>query len=245
MMCAIIGRISRTVTPSARRGGWPVLRLMLPNVRRAAAAGGSAVLTVTIALWQAGCAAAPAVAALPPAAGSCRAASGPASVELAWIGPTPENQRLALDAWCAGVGPPLTIVSAAADVSGSRVAVISWNTNAGAGDLFKLITEIRTGKVEGAPIDHLIVLVQEAHRAGPEVPLRVPSGLPLARVLPRPPIAHDIGAVAAAARMNLVYVPSMRNGPGQNDRGNAILTTARLSDLRLQKAVRRSSSAVI
>jgi endonuclease/exonuclease/phosphatase family metal-dependent hydrolase len=32
--------------------------------------------------------------------------------------------------------------------------------------------------------------------------------------------------------MNLVYVPSMRNGPGQHDRGNAILSTAPLSAVR-------------
>jgi endonuclease/exonuclease/phosphatase family metal-dependent hydrolase len=108
----------------------------------------------------------------------------------------------------------------------SSIGVVTWNVHAGAGDVSGLAARIRAGEFSaGRPLDAVILLLQEAHRAGSDVPPMAPGTLRLPRVLPRPDPAHDIQAVAVATGLNVVYVPSMRNGPERQDRGNAVLSS--------------------
>jgi endonuclease/exonuclease/phosphatase family metal-dependent hydrolase len=108
----------------------------------------------------------------------------------------------------------------------ARVEFVAWNMHVGNGDLAGLIGAIRTGELTGEPAERFVLLLQEVVRRGSEVPAspsleaRIASHIGLHR----DPV-DDIGSIAARERLNLAYVPSMRNGPEREDRGNAILTT--------------------
>jgi endonuclease/exonuclease/phosphatase family metal-dependent hydrolase len=104
----------------------------------------------------------------------------------------------------------------------------------GGGDLDSFIGDLRAGKFTGGkPVDHFVLLLQEAYRGGPAVPKDIPSQAMTGRsIRPAPPRGErrDIVAAASLHGLNLLYVPSMRNGNPDNplppeDRGNAILTS--------------------
>jgi endonuclease/exonuclease/phosphatase family metal-dependent hydrolase len=114
-------------------------------------------------------------------------------------------------------------------------AVVSWNTHVGAGDLDVLVADLRAGKLTGRPVSEFVLLLQEAYRAGTDVPALQAVNWASA-VFGAGPRDSRVEASRLAERLGLfsIYVPSMRNGaPGttSEDRGNAILSTARLSDL--------------
>jgi endonuclease/exonuclease/phosphatase family metal-dependent hydrolase len=149
-----------------------------------------------------------------------------------------EDDRAALDAWCRGVGAAVygTPAPAAHLRAGARLAVVSWNVNVGGGDLDALVADLRAGRLShGRPVEHFVLLLQEALRRGPAVPAidGVQSG---ARRLVRSDRPVEIDAFAREAGLSLFYVPSMRNGfvgeGAAEDRGNAILSTLPLTDLR-------------
>jgi endonuclease/exonuclease/phosphatase family metal-dependent hydrolase len=82
--------------------------------------------------------------------------------------------------------------------------------------------------------DGFVLLLQEALRGGVAVPPAGP-GQAGARRLVRSADPLDVVTFARQTRLALFYVPSMRNGSGRayrEDRGNAILATVPLTDLR-------------
>jgi len=87
----------------------------------------------------------------------------------------------------------------------------------------------------GAPIAQFVLLLQEAHRQGRDVPVNLPADAPVPHAI----IEHapdgtrrDIKAVAERMGLHLFYAPAMRNGAiAPEDRGTAILSTLPLSDL--------------
>jgi endonuclease/exonuclease/phosphatase family metal-dependent hydrolase len=134
-----------------------------------------------------------------------------------------------LAAWRSNVGEPVALdLAPPAAVTGiARLAILSWNLWIGRGRLAEVVGRVRD--MTDAP---LVVLVQEAFRADASVPHRVMArratgGFP-PRVVPR----ADIVELAAELRLNLRYVPSMRNGTGASDRGNAILSDQPLAQVR-------------
>jgi endonuclease/exonuclease/phosphatase family metal-dependent hydrolase len=145
-----------------------------------------------------------------------------------------ENQST-LDRWCASVGAPVFRVRPTGDDDISRLLILSWNAHVGGGRIEELLPRLlgdrartRTG---------LVVLLQETFRAGDAVPgsypgdLRVPSA-----IRPRRPTL-DVAGIADRFGLSVAYVPSMRNGPAtsveaREDRGNAVLSTEPLSDVR-------------
>jgi endonuclease/exonuclease/phosphatase family metal-dependent hydrolase len=144
-----------------------------------------------------------------------------------------------LDAWCAGVGP--AVVRRQDTPSGPRasadsVLVVTWNTRVGGGDIGRFVSQLRRGRLTaGEPVQHFVLLIQEAHRGGAAVPGLVSAGARgAARITASPPTGgrQDIVATAEQLDLNLIYVPSMRNGAGvpAEDRGNAILSTLPLTD---------------
>ena len=149
-----------------------------------------------------------------------------------------DGQRAALDAWCRGVGPAVYGVptpSTSFDPA-VRLAVVSWNVNVGGGDLDALVADLRAGRLShGRPVEHFVLLLQEALRRGPAVPA-IEGGQAGARRLVRAGRPVEIDAFARRAGLSLFYVPSMRNGfmdeGAAEDRGNAILSTLPLTDLR-------------
>lgn len=144
------------------------------------------------------------------------------------MGPSLARDRGRLDAWCETVGPVTihTAAPASAPIS-DRVAIVTWNTHVGAGDLGKLVRSLRQGVfTDGAGVPQFVLLLQEVYRLGPEVPESIAPGFRLPGRIARSSEARmPVVDVARMLELNAMYVPAMRNGPGQEDRGNAILST--------------------
>jgi endonuclease/exonuclease/phosphatase family metal-dependent hydrolase len=156
---------------------------------------------------------------------------------LAWIAPAAPRDRRKLAEWCATVGPVVfePTPMPAADSAVDRVAVVSWNTHVGGGDVAGVLDRVRRGEfTSGERFGAVVLLLQEMYRTGGGVPER-----PLLAVIPRR-IAdalhaghgRDVRRVAREEGLALLYAPSMRNGAladDPEDRGNAILSTLPLS----------------
>jgi endonuclease/exonuclease/phosphatase family metal-dependent hydrolase len=142
------------------------------------------------------------------------------------------------DPWCQAVGPALArgVSTPPPPATLSDLAIVSWNVHVGGGDIDSLIEDLRRGQLDGQPSNAFVLLLQEVFRSGSEVPDDPgPGAKDGGRVAPGPDhgAARSIEAVARRNGLNLLYVPSMRNGgPGDppEDRGNAILATFPLED---------------
>src|SRR5215207_6871790 len=163
---------------------------------------------------------------------------GPDPVAVTWIVRPDADERRSLDAWCRGVGPAVYVAAHAKQGSAPHgaTALVSWNVNAGAGDLVALVRDLRAGRLtEGQPVDHFVLLLQEALRIDSIVPA-AGADQAGARRLVRSAQPVDVVAFAREAGLSLFYLPSMRNGlgaeEGREDRGNAILSTLPLTELR-------------
>src|SRR5688500_4398309 len=147
---------------------------------------------------------------------------------IAWFAPKDTADRATLDKWRASVGPPF-VASAGANAPApvDRLTLVSWNTALGAGDVERLVADLRR-RTGDAPI---VLLLQEVYRGGPEVPTLLSrtaafaSRLRGARADGR---RDEVESVAYSLGMSAYYVPSMRNGSpllSDEDRGNAILSS--------------------
>ncbi len=194
----------------------------------------------------------------------CRAtidvAGQPASDAVQWVRVDDDRDRQFQNAWCAGVGPAIyhvveepmgeEVVAAATAVTDEGVdslvtsaepvldslLIVAYNAHIGAGDLDQLVADIRSGALTGSPVTHFVLLLQEVHRenlgvpADDDLPAEAPSGSRTAEE-GRVPVVEW----ARALGLNLIYVPSMRNGVGfetPEDRGNAIMSTLPLDGMR-------------
>ena len=126
------------------------------------------------------------------------------------------------------MGEPVSLDLASAEearraAAATRLAVVSWNVWMGRGRLLELVERLRTGTL-GVPGDLApVLLIQEAFRQDETIPLRS-NGFAARELVTRLRPTQDVVDVARSLGWNLRYVPSMRNGPGRSDRGNAILT---------------------
>jgi endonuclease/exonuclease/phosphatase family metal-dependent hydrolase len=146
-----------------------------------------------------------------------------------------EQERNTLDRWCKSVGPPVFAPRPERDGEISRLLIVSWNVHVGGADveeLFAKALDARSSNDTG-----IIILMQEAFRAGADVPDSLPGDLDVpSSIRPRRPTL-DIAGIAERFGMSIAYVPSMRNGSAtalesREDRGNAIVSTETLSDVR-------------
>jgi len=118
-----------------------------------------------------------------------------------------------------------------------RVAIVSWNTHVGGGDLDALVDAVQRGDfTRGERFDAVVLLLQEMYRHGDGVPERatILSAVP-SRIVDafHSEHARDVRRVAGERGFAVLYTPSMRNGAAVDDpedRGNAILSTLPLSD---------------
>ncbi len=160
---------------------------------------------------------------------------GPAGL-VAWK-PDRQQDQPTLDRWCGSVGPPVVDVAEPSAAHVRRLVVVSWNVGVGAGRLAALVDLLRARAAKPVSGDvGLVVLLQEAFRGSPEIPAGVPIGVDAPRAIRPDRPAPDIVEIARSLGMSLVYVPSMRNGPGtsryeREDRGNAILSTEPVTDI--------------
>ncbi|MGH7459541.1 MAG: endonuclease/exonuclease/phosphatase family protein [Longimicrobiales bacterium] len=166
----------------------------------------------------------------------------PPSVE--WVTARDTSDQRLLDLWCETVGPSVVHRHGAERDTGrvaiDSIALVSWNTHVGGADIERFVRDLRAGRFTGGrPVEHFVLLLQEVYRADPVVPERVRIRVP-DRIAEEPPGTarrQDIVETATRLGLSLFYVPSMRNGaPGSSkpgeDRGNAILSTFELEDMR-------------
>jgi endonuclease/exonuclease/phosphatase family metal-dependent hydrolase len=146
-----------------------------------------------------------------------------------------DGGREVLDLWCQSVGPPVLAGVPVTDAEISRLMVVSWNVHVGGAKVEELISGILGRLSDGR--SGLVVLLQETFRGGADVPEQSPRGLsPPRAIRPRRP-ALDVAGIANTFGLSVAYVPSMRNGRAttieeREDRGNAVLSTEPLSDIR-------------
>ena len=152
---------------------------------------------------------------------------------LTWVRWTDNQQPL--DLWCHSVGRPILEPQPGEirDIGGMRI--LSWNVNVGAGRLEDLLPQLLHDASDAGM--GLTMLLQETFRTGEAVPESYPAGFKAPKAIrPRRP-AMDVHDIAERFGLSVAYVPSMRNGAAtslteREDRGNAILSTEPLSDVR-------------
>src|SRR4051794_34109805 len=155
---------------------------------------------------------------------------------LRWIRMASEGDQRHSARWSAAVGPPVaeTRSRPAAATDGEAVAIVSWNTHVGGGDVQALVDDLRNGRLTGGRhVRSFVLLLQEVYRRASNVPETLPAGSrPAGFMRHAPPgVDRDIVVTARGLGLDVLYVPSMRNGGQvQEDRGNAILSTLPLED---------------
>ena len=185
----------------------------------------------------AGCAAlprsfdAPTAAALP-----CRQIVPRSAPPVSWWSPPIDRDRSHMWRWCETVGPIVFQPdprSPAAPID--RLAIVTWNLHVGGGDVDGLIRRLRAGEFTGgAPVEHFVLLLQEAYRRDEAIPVHIRRGFPVpGRIAPSRDRGPDIDHFWRDDHLAVLYAPSMRNGSvdqDREDRGNAIVSTIRLED---------------
>jgi endonuclease/exonuclease/phosphatase family metal-dependent hydrolase len=161
---------------------------------------------------------------------------------MMWVGPSTPRDRARLDRWCDAVGPGIAYTAPEAPPSpADALAVVVWNVHVGGGDLDPLIDALTRGELtNGMPATSFVLLLQEAYRAGADVPLHPAPGSAAPKPIVEQPPGHPRRSaidVARARGLAIVYVPSMRNARLRDadaqtaeDRGNAIVSTWPLTD---------------
>ena len=141
------------------------------------------------------------------------------------------DQRLA--GWRANVGACVARDASPPTAAGpTALLVLSWNVWVGRGRLTEVVGRLRAGDFGPAGADPalpLVILLQEALRAGSAVPERSNGWAPRERIYRSAP-REDIVETADRLGLHLRYAPSMRNGPERSDRGNAILSSLPLAE---------------
>jgi endonuclease/exonuclease/phosphatase family metal-dependent hydrolase len=136
-----------------------------------------------------------------------------------------------LDAWRANVGSPVALDAAPAAAPQLRgIDVLCWNVAIGLGRLDALLDVLRSGTygpIAQADDRPLIILLQEVFRSDETVPGSNESLHHGGRLVAR--ARADIVDVAMTFGLSLRYSPSMRNGAHASDRGNAVLSSVRLT----------------
>lgn len=149
---------------------------------------------------------------------------------VTWVRWT-EGTRSKLDEWCATVGRPVVFDASPQDGDIDRLLVVSWNVHVGGGRIEDLVRTLRARETDRRT--GMVLLLQEAFRAGEDVPESFPKGISVPSAIRPKPRSLDVAGIARQLGMSLAYVPSMRNGSStREDRGNAILSTEPLSDVR-------------
>jgi endonuclease/exonuclease/phosphatase family metal-dependent hydrolase len=156
---------------------------------------------------------------------------------LTWLAPAASKDLRSLDRWRQSVGPALVVnkSSPAVDRAVRQLIVVSWNIAVGSADVVAFLRDLRERSGADVPV---VLLLQEAYRESADVPVALGSDARFASRLGSSdgpdPHREDIATIAETTGLNVYYAPSMRNGSplsSAEDRGNAILSSAPLTDL--------------
>jgi len=153
-----------------------------------------------------------------------------------WYSLAPPSDREMLDRWCDSVGPPLVVAGASSPPPLASLVIATWNVHVGNGDVESFVASLAARAGVRSPYG-IVLLLQEAVRTGAEVPARYPDRMRPPGAIRAARAGRDVGALAERLGLHAAYVPSMRNGrlfpsDAREDRGNAILSTFPLDDVR-------------
>ena len=158
------------------------------------------------------------------------ASAPPSASSISWLSPVQPRDGAALGRWRSAVGSALVHANladgdAAAAVT-DAITIVSWNVALDEGDVVGFVRQLEK-QSPGRPI---VLLLQEAFRSGDDVP-QLTGTLGFASHLGRSRHDREVDDVARTLGYSLFYVPSMRNGRGVEDRGNAVLSSLPLDEL--------------
>ena len=152
------------------------------------------------------------------------------SAAVTWFGPEGLQDSESLMRWRGSVGPPVTSQPAPDAHPHDALTIVSWNTAVGDADVVRFVRSLPAGNRP------LVLLLQEVCRGGPAVPTLLDLHAAFAGRLGAAGELHSrqIEEIGRELGLGVYYVPSMRNGglTSDEDRGNAILSSLPLSDLR-------------
>ena len=111
------------------------------------------------------------------------------------------------------------------------MVVISWNVHEANGRIDALIDDLNAGRIAGRAPKQIILLLQEAYRAGTDVP-PLPRGAKVPHIIASRSPQRDVIEIARRHDLAYTYVPSVRNGRyPREDRGSAILSSLPLEEV--------------
>jgi endonuclease/exonuclease/phosphatase family metal-dependent hydrolase len=155
---------------------------------------------------------------------------------VAWHSLASQADREVLDHWCDSVGPPFVMTGAPPPPQIDTLVFATWNVHAGNGDVEAFLSSLTALPDVRQPYG-VVLLLQEAVRASVEVPEAYPARMRPPGRIRAPRTRQDVSSVAERLGLHAAYVPSMRNGrlfasDAREDRGNAILSSLPLEDVR-------------
>jgi endonuclease/exonuclease/phosphatase family metal-dependent hydrolase len=160
----------------------------------------------------------------------------PSAPPPTWWSPDDRRARSSLDRWCETVGPVVFHPVPRAQVTGpiDRLAIVTWNLHVGAADVEALLARLKSGAfTDGVPVEHFVLLLQEAYRRDEAIPVRLAHGLPVpGRIADETHRGPGVDHFWRDDGLAVLYAPSMRNGlldVRREDRGNAIVSTIALA----------------
>ena len=156
--------------------------------------------------------------------------------DVRWQSLAPAGDRDTLDRWCDSVGPSLVAAGHPLSEPARTLVLATWNVHVGNGDVERFLQSITSGPRVRTPYG-VVLLLQEVLRISPDVPPRYPDRMRPPRGIRAHGERQDIAALTRRLGLHAVYIPSMRNGrlftsDAREDRGNAILSTWPLDDVR-------------
>ena len=170
------------------------------------------------------------------ASGPCRQVQPPSALPPTWWSPADRRARSSLHRWCETVGPVVFHPVPGAHIAGpiDRLAIVTWNLHVGAADVEALLARLKSGAyTDGLPVEHFVLLLQEAYRRDESIPVRLARGLPVPdRIAEEAHRGPDVDHFWRDDALAVLYAPSMRNGlvdVRREDRGNAIVSTIPLA----------------
>jgi endonuclease/exonuclease/phosphatase family metal-dependent hydrolase len=158
------------------------------------------------------------------------------SAHVEWHSLAPPADRDMLDRWCDSVGPPLVVTRASSPPPLASLVIATWNVHVGNGNVESFVASLAAQPGVRSPYG-VVLLLQEAVRSGAEVPEHYPDRMRPPGAIRASQAGRDVGALAERLGLHAAYVPSMRNGrlfpsDARQDRGNAILSSVPLEDVR-------------
>ena len=155
------------------------------------------------------------------------------SLNVQWIRGADPTDTPELQRWAAAVGGAV-IRQTSRPVERptlEQLTSVSWNVHGTHGRILEFIKELSaTTKLAKRAVGPYVLMLQEAFRQDATIPRFVRGMRRAIRTPGTNPALPDIQQVAEQLDLSLIYVPSMRNGRGSEDRGNAILSTLPVVD---------------